>query len=146
MSDLFCPQCDYNLTGLLVNRCPECGATFQIEDLIRLAAAAPKRIGVPAIFFHLIWPPLVFAALTYATVIISMEWLWGTFAITLVIFAYVQSFEMVRRFAATRSVRHGGSPYHRPKNVRLVVAVFVLVLVQFSLAFAGCNAALFLAH
>ena len=31
---LLCPTCGYNLTGLTSTRCPECGATFTLEQLL----------------------------------------------------------------------------------------------------------------
>lgn len=37
-----CPACGYNLTGLRETRCPECGASFPLEDLI---AAQRDRLG-----------------------------------------------------------------------------------------------------
>lgn len=33
-----CPDCEYNLTGCISNRCPECGRLFQISELKRNAA------------------------------------------------------------------------------------------------------------
>jgi len=39
---LFCPQCDYNLTGLVEHRCPECGTPFDPERL-RVLQARPRR-------------------------------------------------------------------------------------------------------
>jgi hypothetical protein len=36
--DLPCPRCDYNLRGLAVPRCPECGYRFTWSDLPRLRA------------------------------------------------------------------------------------------------------------
>lgn len=40
MQTWHCPQCEYNLTGLTENRCPECGTPFDPVELARIAAAA----------------------------------------------------------------------------------------------------------
>ena len=37
---LVCPSCGYNLTGLREARCPECGTTFTLNDLL---ASQPRR-------------------------------------------------------------------------------------------------------
>jgi hypothetical protein len=37
-SGLRCPRCEYNLTGLTENRCPECGTAFDPEELRRILA------------------------------------------------------------------------------------------------------------
>lgn len=29
-----CPKCGYNLTGLREARCPECGATYTLDELV----------------------------------------------------------------------------------------------------------------
>ena len=38
---LVCPACGYNLTGLRESRCPECGASFTLNELL---AAQPSRV------------------------------------------------------------------------------------------------------
>jgi hypothetical protein len=38
---LVCPSCGYNLTGLREARCPECGASFTLNELL---AAQPGRV------------------------------------------------------------------------------------------------------
>lgn len=43
-SGLRCPQCEYNLTGLTENRCPECGSAFDPEELRRVFSGAPLPI------------------------------------------------------------------------------------------------------
>ena len=35
-SAVSCPTCGYNLTGLTESRCPECGSTFTLDELIAL--------------------------------------------------------------------------------------------------------------
>jgi len=37
-TDVPCPKCSYNLRGLSVPRCPECGSRFEWDDLLTLAA------------------------------------------------------------------------------------------------------------
>ncbi len=146
MSDLFCPKCDYNLTGLTENRCPECGTVFDPEELARLFASSLKRIGLPVFVFHLLWPPGLFAFSIYVTVLANLEWLWGTLVIALVVFAFLQTTETVRRFAATSSVRRGGSPVHQPPLATFVRSVIGLVILQLALAYVGCRAAWVLAY
>lgn len=43
---LFCPACDYNLTGLTLNRCPECGTYFDRTHL-RSLGGDTLRPAVP---------------------------------------------------------------------------------------------------
>ena len=38
---LVCPSCGYNLTGLREARCPECGNSFTLNDLL---AGQPERV------------------------------------------------------------------------------------------------------
>jgi len=41
---LRCPYCDYDLTGLPRNRCPECGKPFNPRELYRLASGTPQLL------------------------------------------------------------------------------------------------------
>jgi hypothetical protein len=45
-SGLRCPKCDYNLTGVAENRCPECGEAFDPERLRAILAGAPAPIPI----------------------------------------------------------------------------------------------------
>ena len=71
-SGLRCPECQYNLTGLVAPRCPECGAAFDWED-VRRTAANPIRIRhekargwdhVPA--FFVTWATVLFTPWIFA--------------------------------------------------------------------------------
>jgi hypothetical protein len=45
--DLPCPRCQYNLRGLTVPRCPECGYHFAWSDVPRIRAELleKKKLG-----------------------------------------------------------------------------------------------------
>jgi len=45
--DLPCPQCQYNLRGLMVPRCPECGFAFHWSDLPSFRAKAAPSQAIP---------------------------------------------------------------------------------------------------
>lgn len=53
---LFCPRCDYNLTGLAEKRCPECGEVFDPEVLRQEMDDTPKPISIPMLIRSLFWP------------------------------------------------------------------------------------------
>jgi hypothetical protein len=73
-SGLRCPNSEYNLTGLTENRCPECGAAFDPEELRRILTGKPEPVpgwndrgktGVFTAFLRVCWltwfQPSVFA-------------------------------------------------------------------------------------
>lgn len=41
-SRLRCPECNYNLTGLTQSRCPECGSTFDWDEVRQARDRAPR--------------------------------------------------------------------------------------------------------
>ncbi len=83
-----CFNCDYDLTGLSVNRCPECGTPFN-----PVGAARPSRVSVGGAILTLVMVPLLSIAafwvfsdssetllsvvlcLAAATAIVSSGWL-----------------------------------------------------------------------
>lgn len=56
-ADVFCPECDYNLRGLVSDRCPECG--YEVSKLKSMESAIPwvhrKRIGWWRAYFATMW-------------------------------------------------------------------------------------------
>ncbi len=44
---VYCPSCGYSLIGLVESRCPECGAQYTIDELIRHQdyEASPRQVG-----------------------------------------------------------------------------------------------------
>lgn len=58
-SELRCPKCDYCLTGLPMNRCPECGQEFNPSEL-RANMEVLKHVQHGAIFVAAGWAIIFF--------------------------------------------------------------------------------------
>ena len=61
---LYCPKCAYNLAALPENRCPECGETFDPDDLRRRVAEYAKSRSAGRIVLLLLVGPAVFLGAT----------------------------------------------------------------------------------
>ena len=77
-SPLICPVCEYNLTGLAENRCPECGQPFDPVKL-RRPVNEPELTGLMADIRPMSWPTVLFIQLIVAAL--------GTVATVLIIAA-----------------------------------------------------------
>lgn len=61
---LICPNCDYNLTGLTRNLCPECGREFDPAGLRKAQQGIPRPIGAGELLKRVCLPmPFGFCAL-----------------------------------------------------------------------------------
>ena len=92
-SGLHCPRCDYNLTGLSRSRCPECGTTFDWDEVRRAAEHRPRIAferarrwrKIPA--FAVTWATVLFAPWIFAKQIVQhVSWRHG-FAFGAICFA-----------------------------------------------------------
>lgn len=61
-SGLHCPHCEYNLTGLLQNRCPECESNFDPRQLAEEKARRASLLRWSPALTRALWLPLPFAA------------------------------------------------------------------------------------
>lgn len=127
---LFCPKCDYNLTGLTECRCPECGTPYAPEEIQAYAGKALKPITFPIAVFQLVWPPVVFGFLYSMLVVTRLWWLWATLMVVTLVYSMVNATELGHRIAASLSIRRGGSPYSKGPRDRLIVMGVVLGTLQ----------------
>lgn len=83
-SGLRCPECEYNLTGLIEARCPECGRRFDWDEVRRAAASCPTiaferaRGWRKAPAFVVTWATVLFAPWIFARQIVQrVSWRHG---------------------------------------------------------------------
>jgi hypothetical protein len=139
LTTLFCPRCDYNLTGVSANRCPECGEAFDAVKLSEAMAQSPQPLTFRQ-FLALLWAPLAPTIWVLAIALMS-RYLAGVFStfreqilflgMLAVIFlsvvmikqSYAWSRELAVRLAVTRAL-FGGSDRSGLKDSAFIALVW----------------------
>ena len=138
MTELFCPQCEYNLTGLTQDLCPECGRPFDREEIARLAASAPKPISATSVTVQMVVPPLICAVLVPVLFATNLEFLFGTLVLALAIFSVLQGVNTPSRIHVTRAVAQGRPAYSRRKTSVVILSMLGWLWLQTILAYVAC--------
>lgn len=140
----FCPTCGYNLTGLVKDRCPECGKAFDRAELERLKQAGTEPIELRGAIIRLLWPPgLYLAAMALAgfsnSDAIVVVFFFGS--LFLLAGGAVNGWYIAGRLAATQALREPTEwpDRRRDRFVRSLGAV--LWFCQLAVGFGGCGAA-----
>ncbi len=135
--ELCCLVCDYNLTGLPENRCPECGEPFDPEELRERVKSAPRRISLFGAVVLFAWPAGLFFLATLFARAAGIEWLYGTILVSPLIVIPMNAGYGVTRVLATHRRWRRRSPYARYAP-RQYVPVFVLfTLIQLTISYGG---------
>ena len=131
-STLHCPKCDYNLTGLTENRCPECGEPFDPEELSHLALAR-KPIRGSRLILLLIWPAFVFAGATIAVELFRLKREPEIYGAAFIAMMINTGFISKRILAGTKR-RTGMIPYSLRRSAVETIAFVLLLVIQLVIA------------
>ncbi|OWY72839.1 hypothetical protein B7486_00400 [cyanobacterium TDX16] len=138
---LICPNCDYNLTGLTRNLCPECGREFDPAGLRKAQQGIPRPIGAGELLKRVCLPmPFGFCALL---IILDDPFLMLLLVPVVLIVPFwcgMTAYSCAERLAVNLSIRRG-RPRQEWRHHMGVVWIFTAILLCVQLLGAAAIAA-----
>jgi hypothetical protein len=138
---LFCPECDYNLTGSVESRCAECGLPFDVAELRDLMRSTSRAIRWSHLFLQLAVPTGLFILGIWASARTSQEWFFATVWITATIATPLVTMDATDRFFSGVAQRRGTSPYSKIRTARWLMLWGTLLVLQATTGCLGAYAA-----
>jgi hypothetical protein len=132
---LHCPNCDYNLTGLTENRCPECGSEFDLDELRDIAYPKATPIANMDLAYQLLFQPAIETVLALLLALLGSVYLGGPIpillcALLLLAHLYFKTESLVPRLLANMSSDKDGDHNHKRRSFVLRWGMPLLFLFQ----------------